>query len=352
MFDTLVADGVKVLISNELPLTALYRLLTDKPFRDACLAVEDDDDIVAFFRDQFDRLPVRDQMDQAGSALRRAHLLTFSPVLKYSLSQPALGLDFRRVMDAGQSVIINLAVADGEARRLLGCLLTVAAEHAALSRADLPPDARGASHHLLLDEFSEFTAQSEEALARMLSQTRKYGLYLVMAHQTWSQTSARLRGALQNVGLDIVFRLGREDAEHAAKLLGTLDPERVKHLVADEGALERTHPLFYSLPEQWEELVAQLQELRTREAYVAQTNVPPLPWPWGLVWKRSPRRIQRLRTPAMPDPPVNAARLAAVEAQYLQQCFVAKETVMARLQAAAAAAMSGPAVRRPLGRDK
>src|SRR6266545_1436340 len=40
MFDTLVQDGTKVLITNHLPLTALYRLLTDQPWRNQLLARE------------------------------------------------------------------------------------------------------------------------------------------------------------------------------------------------------------------------------------------------------------------------------------------------------------------------
>ena len=184
MFDTLIQDGSKVLISNDLPLTSMYKLLTDKQYRDTLLANERDPDIVAFFHDQFDRLSQRDQADAAGAALRRAHLLTFSPILKYSLGQTDNRLDFRHIIDTDTSVIINLALTDAEARRLLGCLLTVSAEHGSLSRASLPYEERENSHHLFIDEFSEFSAQSEEALARMLSLTRKYGLFLVMAHQT------------------------------------------------------------------------------------------------------------------------------------------------------------------------
>ena len=78
MFDTLVQDGVKVLISNGLPVTCLYRLLTDHTYRDSLLEKEADLDVVAFFKQQFDQLSQRDQTREAGSALRRAHLLTFS----------------------------------------------------------------------------------------------------------------------------------------------------------------------------------------------------------------------------------------------------------------------------------
>jgi hypothetical protein len=101
MFDTLVQDGVKVLISNDLPITGLYSLLTNKGYRERLLQREDDGDVVSFFHDQFDRLSERDRADQAGAALRRAHLLTFAPVLKYSLGQRESVLNFRDIMDRG-----------------------------------------------------------------------------------------------------------------------------------------------------------------------------------------------------------------------------------------------------------
>ena len=313
MFDTLVQDGVKVLVSNTLPLTALYRLLTDKPFRDSLLAAEDDPDVVAFFHDQFDRLSLRDQADQAGAALRRAHLLTFAPVLKYSLGQRETVIDWRTLLDSGSSCIINLALADAEARRLFGCLLTVFAEHAALSRAELTPTTRSRlpSHHLVIDEFSQFSAQSAEAFARMLSETRKYGLHLVYAHQTWSQvTDPKLRGATQNAGIEIGFRQGRSDAEYSALLFGRADPQAVKHMVSDADAAERTHPVFYSLPEQWEQQVQALQDLPARQAFVR------IPDPAG-----KGAHIHRITTKPVPDPLVAEDELAMVEAHYLETYF-------------------------------
>ena len=101
-------------------------------------------------------------------------------------------------MDRGVSLLINLALPEQEAGRLLGCLLTVAAEQAALCRGELPENDRGRAYWLFLDEFVNFTAQSEQQLSTMLSQTRKFGLFVVLANQTWSQTSAHLQGSLQN----------------------------------------------------------------------------------------------------------------------------------------------------------
>ena len=117
-------------------------------------------------------------------------------------------------MDSGQSVIINLALRELEASRLLGCLITVGYEQAALARADA---AERLSHHLIVDEFHSFTTQSAQAFASMLSQSRKFGLYLCAAHQFWGQANQHLQDALQNTGIEVVFNVGRTDAEYTAK---------------------------------------------------------------------------------------------------------------------------------------
>jgi hypothetical protein len=154
-------------------------------------------------------------------------------------------------MDSGQSVIINLALRELEASRLLGCLLTVGYEQAALSRAD---GATRRSHHLIVDEFHSFATHSAQAFASMLSQTRKYGLFLCAAHQFWGQANQHLQEALQNTGIEVVFNVGRTDAEYTAKELGRIDPLQAKHEVADEYAVEKTHPVFYNVAEQWQAL--------------------------------------------------------------------------------------------------
>lgn len=88
-----------------------------------------------------------------------------------------------------------------------------------------------------------------------------------MAHQTWSQLSSRLHGALQNA-VEIAFRLGRSDAEWAAPRFGRFDPTAIKHEVADPHQLDRTHPVFYSVQETFEGWTQALMELGPRQAYV------------------------------------------------------------------------------------
>lgn len=267
-FDTLILNGVKVLISNHLPLPHLYRLLTDTTYRNHLLDHEPDETVVAVWRTWFDRLSPRDQADQAGAALRRANLLTFHPALRFSLGQDDNRLDFRALMDNQVSVIFNLGGLDAQTQRLLGCLLSVGFETAALGREDVPAERR-VPYRLLIDEFSMFSAQSEESLSRVLSLARKYKLYTVLAHQTWSQLSDRLRGALQN-SMPVYFRLGFDDSLVASPHLSEADPYAVKHEVkplARELPMEY-HPSYLSLSEQDRLMAQRLEQLAPREAYI------------------------------------------------------------------------------------
>ena len=303
-FENILKHSVIVLRQNGLPLTRLADLLTDTRFRNELLERVTDSQVVRFFKARMDQWG-REAPLMKESTLNRADLLTLTPLLRYSLGNVANRLDFRRILDAGTSVIINLAFPYPDARRLFGCLLTVGMESAALSRANTASTSRGPTHHLLLDEFSQFTAQSETALTRMLSETRKYGLYCVMAHQNWSQADERLRGALQNAGLEFIFKAGRLDAEYSARLLGWVNPMSIKHEVEDEEGGKRTHPTYFPLQEQWERHIQQIQYLKQGHAFVRLPD----------------DSVRRIRTQTLPKLRLSRQRLAEIKEEYLRRYF-------------------------------
>ena len=303
-FENVILASVFVLIVNRLPLTRLQDVLLDAGWREQLLARVEDETVLGFFRGRLARWG-RERALLVESSLRRIFLLAFAPVLRHSLGQEENLLDLRQLMDDGRSLIVNLALPDPDARRLLGCLLTVGFEQAALSRASQPAAERGPDHVLLLDEFAEFASQSATSLARMLALCRKFGLSLALAHQTWSQTSASLQGALQNAGVTISFRLGRADAERAARLFGRVDPLAIKHDVPGS-AQGRVHPLFSPLAEQWETgWVQTLQTLPDR----------------AFLLRRANGAVLRLRTLDVPDPPVTPEALQRVERRYRRRYF-------------------------------
>src|SRR5713226_355594 len=109
-FDLLIKNGTKVVYSNDLPPIALFRFLVEKEFRDPLLAREPDQQIVSVFRDWYDRLPAKEQLDMSGSSLRRMQELIFNPILRYSLSQPSTLMDYKRILQENQSFLINLKI--------------------------------------------------------------------------------------------------------------------------------------------------------------------------------------------------------------------------------------------------
>ena len=187
---------------------------------------------------------------------------------------------------------------DHETRKLLGALLLVQLEQAALSRTDLaPPDRRPFT--LLVDEWPSFAAQ-ERTIGTILSQTRKFNLRLYLAAQSLAQVgSERLTGALENCRLTVVFGLGRNSAEIEAKHIGRVDPFTVK----EEGLTETQHALYLSTLDQFEQWAQALQHLPPRTAFVKLHDQPAV----------------KIRTLAVPEGKVSPAEVARVLDRYRQR---------------------------------
>lgn len=268
-FANIALAALLVLIETGGSLIDMARLLTDRDWRDERLARVADPQVVAFFRERFDRWG-REGPLMIESTLNKVAAFAFNPYLRHLLGAAENRLDFRRIMDSGQVLLVDLGNCDGETRRLVGSLVVTGLEMAALSRKDQPGERR--PFYLYLDEFQDFCANDGAAktLAQILSECRKFGLHLHLAHQTLGQVQHRIASALGNVGIKVVFSIDREDAEVLARKLFTVDTDEVKH----DAQTEVQHPLFSPLPEQWERAVAAIQELPPRAALVKRRGQP------------------------------------------------------------------------------
>jgi len=75
-------------------------------------------------------------------------------------------------------------------------------------------------------------------------------------------------GTLGNIQTKIVVAVDRDDAESLVRKLFTVNGERVEHTVSDDAQKDRTHPVFYSLQEEWKKCVQTTQNLPPRTAMV------------------------------------------------------------------------------------
>ncbi|MEK7193659.1 MAG: DUF87 domain-containing protein [Patescibacteria group bacterium] len=133
------------------------------------------------------------------------------------IGQPKSAFNFRAVMDEGKILLVNLSkgrIGDINAG-LLGMVIAGKLLMSALSRVDIADANKRRDFNLYIDEFQNFTTDS---IATILSEARKYRLNLTMAHQFIAQLTEKIRDAVfGNVGSQIVFRVGVQDAEFLVK---------------------------------------------------------------------------------------------------------------------------------------
>jgi type IV secretory pathway TraG/TraD family ATPase VirD4 len=145
-------------------------------------------------------------------------LTTFvaNDMMRPIISQQKSTLNFRKIMDDGKILLINLSKGKlGEINsHLLGMVIVGKILMAALSRADMPENDRK-DFYLYIDEFQNVTTDS---ISQILSEARKYKLNLIIAHQFIGQLSEEISKAVfGNVGSICSFRVGPEDAEFLEK---------------------------------------------------------------------------------------------------------------------------------------
>jgi hypothetical protein len=219
--DYILTNAVRALL--DVPgatLLMLPRLLIDEIYRVPLVENHVRDPLVrsfwlneyAGYSDHFRAEAISPIQNKIGKAL-------IEPRLRNMLAQPTSSITIRRLMDEGAIVICNLAKGRlGESvAHLFGALLTTSFAQAALSRADTPVNQRRV-FHLYADEFQSFATES---FALILSEARKYGLTLTIAHQFLDQLPERLRAAtFGNVGSMIACRSGATDAPMLAEQIG------------------------------------------------------------------------------------------------------------------------------------
>jgi hypothetical protein len=198
----------------------LPRLLIDDPFREQLLDRHVRDPVVqSFWRHEYAGFTAGLRAEAISPVQNKIGRVLIEPRLRNMLAQPKSTITLRRLMDDGAIVVCNLAKGRlGESvAHLLGALLTTSIAQAALSRADVPPAERR-TFHLYADEFQSFATTS---FALILSEARKYGLTLTIAHQYLNQIGDELRSAVfGNVGSLIALRAGAEDAALLAEQIG------------------------------------------------------------------------------------------------------------------------------------
>lgn len=218
---TLMADSEHPGTIADIP-----RIFTDTEFQRYKVSKVKDPVVKLFWEKEMAKTSDFHKSEMLGYLISKVGRFVENTMMRNIVGQPKSGFNFRKVMDEGKVLLVNLSKGrTGEINaKLLGLILVSKIQMAALSRADAPEEKRK-DFYLYVDEFQNFIT---DAFSSILSEARKYKLNLIVAHQYLGQleTQAGAQGAgskdlrdavFGNVGSMVVFRTGAEDSEVLGK---------------------------------------------------------------------------------------------------------------------------------------
>lgn len=202
-------------------LMEIPKVLADAEFRRLKLSRCTDPTVVDFWKKE---------AEKAGGDAALANVVPYitsklTSFISNDMMRPIIGqqhssFNLRDIMDSKKILLVSLPKGIvGELNAyLLGMIMVGKILMAALSRADMEQSERK-DFFLYIDEFQNFTTDS---ICQILSEARKYGLGLVIAHQYIGQLTKKGDTAIKdavfgNVGTMVSFKVGSEDAEFLQK---------------------------------------------------------------------------------------------------------------------------------------
>lgn len=257
--EDLMRNSLIALGEAELTLAELPSFLTDRSFRKGILERINHPVAIEYFK-RFDVLTDRSQITWIEPVMNKINAFLSDERIRQIFSSNKSSFNLREIMDSRKILLVKLDKGKlKDSADLLGSLLMAKIQMAAFSRSDIPQTKR-TPFYLYIDEFQNFASESFMVL---LSEARKYGLSLIMAHQTLAQIPEELRSLiLGNTGIQVYFRLNRHDSQLLSKEAFEYSGYGVKTYDLYRG------PKFWNLSEEWEHYTEALQNLPPRVCFV------------------------------------------------------------------------------------
>lgn len=194
------------------------RLLTNKDFRQAVARHISNEEVRTFWLKEYEGYSPAFRAVVAAPLQNKLGAFLTDPLLKNILTGGKNSFSLAEIMERGQVLLVNLSkgrIGEGTAE-IIGSFLVAHLGLSGMARAELGEDKRF-PFFIYLDEFQVFATLS---LTTMLSELRKYGVGLILAHQYMAQIPADIwKAAIGNTGTLACFRVGAQDADYLAKEL-------------------------------------------------------------------------------------------------------------------------------------
>lgn len=189
----------------------IVRVMTDQKYVQELLPKVQDPIIRRYWTDQIAQTSDFHKSEVLDYIVSKFGRFVTNKMMRNIIGQSKSAFDFRKVMDDGKILLINLSKGKvgEENSTFLGLLIVPKILAAAMSRVDTPIEKRR-EFFLYVDEFQNFATPD---FATILSEARKYKLALTVANQFIGQMDEEVKNAVfGNVGTMMVLRTGVTDA--------------------------------------------------------------------------------------------------------------------------------------------
>lgn len=198
-------------------MKGMVSMLADRSYRQKVIEHITDETVKRFWAIEFADWSEKFDTDAIIPLVNKLSQFLSNPLLRNIFGQTENKIDFEQIMNTRKILLINLSKGKlgEENSSFFGSMFITKLNQAGMARAALPEKQRE-DFYLYVDEFQTVVTETFE---NILSEGRKFGICLTIAHQYVGQLLPKVQQAVRgNVGSMIIFRVGGEDAK-------SLEPE-------------------------------------------------------------------------------------------------------------------------------
>lgn len=219
---------VTLLQVQNVSLLAINRLLDDRNYRRFVLKQIKDPILLKFWEREYEEMTKNPKLlsETLSPIQNKVGRFVSANIIRNIVGQVRSTVDLEEVMNDGKIFLVNLSQGKigEENSALLGGMLITRIYTNAMQRVRLPESDRR-DFYLYVDEFQNFATTT---FVKILSEARKYGLNLVVAHQYIDQLLPEVKDAIfGNVGTLLNYVVGPKDAAE-------LEREYRPHITAED----------------------------------------------------------------------------------------------------------------------
>lgn len=207
-------NTIQTALTTENPtLFTVFDLLNDSTYRKAVIKTLEDKNLVNFWKNELGKAGEMQKVKMAAGITSKIGRFLFSASARQILEQPKSTIDFDDIINNGKILVCNFSkgLLGEDTSELFGITVLAKLQLATLRRARISQSNRR-PFYLYVDEFQNFATTS---FVQLLSEARKYKMFLAMAEQSTSQQDDQQMVSiiLANVGTVICFRTGNPNDE-------------------------------------------------------------------------------------------------------------------------------------------